>query len=250
MLRWLTILVSVFLIGAFVLMVRYDEIHNTEGKGYDIKCTQSSEPSTTMSTLICTAEHSQKAQSSESSSQWWHELLAWPEGITALAIIATLFAIVWQSCLTRRAAVAAEDSIKLQEMAYKQWLELKDWKVVVSEDEKSLNVSVNLINPTNFPVALSLIKITLEFGQGVERHLIRKGRDLLPRDPVKMTADGPLSDLARPHYFESSIGILVRGKLEFVSVLKRPESQEILGMLSCGSSKTDFNYIIEENTEN
>jgi hypothetical protein len=94
MLRWLTIFGSVLLVGAVILVVRYDEIHNTEGKGYDIKCTQSSDPSATMGSLICTADHSQKAKSGESDSPWWHVFFTWPEGITALLITLTLGAII------------------------------------------------------------------------------------------------------------------------------------------------------------
>jgi hypothetical protein len=45
----------------------------------------------------------------------WHILLAWPTGITAWAVILTLFAISWQSAETRKAAESAMKSITLQE---------------------------------------------------------------------------------------------------------------------------------------
>jgi len=76
--------VSTALIVAVVLVVRSDKIHDTEGKGYDIKCTQSNEPSATMNSLICTAEHSQKAQGGQYDPNWWHIFIAWPEGIMTL----------------------------------------------------------------------------------------------------------------------------------------------------------------------
>jgi hypothetical protein len=101
MMKWLTIFGSTILIGAVILVVRYDEIHRTEGKGYDIKCTQSSEPSVTMNSLICTAEHSQKTKSSESGPPWWHVFITWPEGITATALIATLGVFCIQAILMR-----------------------------------------------------------------------------------------------------------------------------------------------------
>lgn len=41
---------------------------------------------------------------------WWYVLIAWPEGITVWAILATLGAIIWQSNETRRAADATMDS--------------------------------------------------------------------------------------------------------------------------------------------
>lgn len=41
---------------------------------------------------------------------WFYELIRWPEGITALAIILTLGAIVWQAVETRRAADGAKQA--------------------------------------------------------------------------------------------------------------------------------------------
>jgi hypothetical protein len=174
-----------------------------------------------------------------------------PEWALVIVGIITFFVIGWQSLETRKAASAGQDSIKLQETAYKQWLELRDWNVVISEDEKWLNVTVYLINPTDFPVTLSLVKITLDIGQGVEAYLICKGRSLPPKEPVKMTVSGALSDIAKPNYFEGRLGIIVEGSLKFMSILERPESQDFKGMLSCGPNKTTFNYIIPDaNQEN
>jgi len=107
MLKWLTMFGSAVLIATVVLVARYDKLHDTEGKGYDITCTQSSEPSATVGTLICTAEHSQKAKSGEYSPSWWHVFVAWPEGITALLLLLTLAAITWQGWQTKKAADAA-----------------------------------------------------------------------------------------------------------------------------------------------
>jgi hypothetical protein len=118
MLRWLTICGSVLLIGTVIMVARYDEIHNTEGKGYDIKCTQSSEPSTTMGSLICTAEHSQKAESGKNDPPRWHEFFTWPEGITALAVLATMFFIGWQAFLTRQAIASSDAASKIELRAY------------------------------------------------------------------------------------------------------------------------------------
>lgn len=46
--------------------------------------------------------------------QWGYELFEWPDGITAWAIIATGFAIAWQSSETRKAAKTSRDAIILQ----------------------------------------------------------------------------------------------------------------------------------------
>jgi hypothetical protein len=107
MLRWLMMIGSPILILTVVLVARYDKMHDTEGKGYDIKCTQSSDPSATVGTLICTAEHGQQTKSGEYNPVWWHIFFAWPEGITALLLLLTLAAITWQGWQTKKAADAA-----------------------------------------------------------------------------------------------------------------------------------------------
>lgn len=48
---------------------------------------------------------------------WWYVLVAWPDGITTWAIIATGLVIAWQSNETRRSAKAAEVSAKISERA-------------------------------------------------------------------------------------------------------------------------------------
>jgi hypothetical protein len=129
MLKWLTIIGSVVLIGTVILVARNDKFHDTEGKGYDIKCTESSGPPVTAGTLICTAEHSQKAKSGQYDPLWWHIFFAWPEGITALLLMLTLGAITWQAWETRKAAKAtraavdtADKAMKLQEDTAKRQL--------------------------------------------------------------------------------------------------------------------------------
>jgi hypothetical protein len=119
MLKRLALIVcSTALIVAVVLVARYDKLHNTEGKGYDIKCIQSSEPSATMNSLICAAEHGQKAESGQYSPAWWHVFFAFPEGITALLILLTLVAISLQTFYTRRAAVATEGAVTAANRAH------------------------------------------------------------------------------------------------------------------------------------
>jgi hypothetical protein len=112
MLRWLTMIVGTILIGTVILVARYDKINSTEGKGCDINCTQSSDPSAAVGSLVCTAEHRQKAKSGEYDPPWWHVFFAWPEGITALLIMLTLAAIIWQAWETRKAAEAGLESAR------------------------------------------------------------------------------------------------------------------------------------------
>jgi hypothetical protein len=48
----------------------------------------------------------------------WRELIAWPEGVTTLAILLTLFFIAWQALLMRQAGSASEEASKRELRAY------------------------------------------------------------------------------------------------------------------------------------
>ncbi len=147
MLKWLTTTGGVIVIVAVVLVTRYDQFHDTEGKGYDIQCTQSSEPAATLGTMICTAEHSQKAKNGQYDPDWWHVFFAWPEGITALLLLLTLGAITWQAVETRKSAeatsCAAKTAAKDLTLSSRAWVSAKVNNFVFSEG-KPLLVYINL----------------------------------------------------------------------------------------------------------
>ena len=65
------------------------------------------QPTPPTSTMTNNQPRSHNEQSSEEKSQGWYKLIAWPEGITTWAILATLGAIIWQSVETKNAARAA-----------------------------------------------------------------------------------------------------------------------------------------------
>jgi hypothetical protein len=180
MLRWLGIVGGTVLIVTVVLVARYDKLHNTEGQGYDIKCTQSSEPSATVSSLVCQAEHSQKTENGEANPPWWHVFFAWPEGITALLIMLTLGAIIWQSWETRKSAEAALYSVKLQKAQLRQWVDLDRWE---GHSERLSPIATRttywmtfwITNPTKMPLTLKKVNITVPDG----RPVLREGSDFV-----------------------------------------------------------------------
>jgi hypothetical protein len=66
--------------------------------------------------LVATAEQKKACIEERTTARdylpWRYELIAWPEGITTWAIIATGFVIGWQSWETRKAAKAVEDQTR------------------------------------------------------------------------------------------------------------------------------------------
>jgi hypothetical protein len=102
--KLLPILAMVALIAAVVLVARLDKDYDATGKGYYAKCVQGSEPSTDAGSFVCTIRPGQKAEQGESGPEWWHVLLTWPDGITAWALILTLYVFTWQAVLMRKHA--------------------------------------------------------------------------------------------------------------------------------------------------
>jgi hypothetical protein len=111
--KYLWIPFALAVVAAVVLMARDDKNYDTGSHGYDIKCVQSSEPSPTAASLSCTIDPKQNADQSQASPQWWHKLLAWPDGVTAWLLLLTLGAITWQSWETRKAAQSANRGIEV-----------------------------------------------------------------------------------------------------------------------------------------
>jgi len=113
----LTILGWIALVAAIVLVARYEQNHDSSSHRYDIECHQQSPPTSTTDSLTCKIDSSKEAEQGKSGPQWWHILLAWPEGITAWAIIFTLIAISTQAYLMR---VHADHFAILAEATFKQ----------------------------------------------------------------------------------------------------------------------------------
>jgi hypothetical protein len=113
MLKRLAILGGAVLIVAVILMAVYYQQRDAVSEGYDIKCVQDGQPSSTAGSLACKIRSGKDAEQSKPSPPWWNVLLAWPEGITAWLLLLTLGAIVWQAWETRKAAQAALSQIEL-----------------------------------------------------------------------------------------------------------------------------------------
>jgi hypothetical protein len=100
MLKWLC---GFAIIASAIVSVAYEQHHAREK--YEAKREEA------CIALAITFEQkyscAKEAQSRKDYTPWWNVLVAWPEGITTWAIIATGFAIAWQSSETRKSAQAA-----------------------------------------------------------------------------------------------------------------------------------------------
>jgi len=76
-------------------------------------------------------QSSKKAQDNSDKLPCWHILFAWPNGITAWAIIATLFVIGWQSIEAANAAKAAQLSAQFAIDSERAWMIAKMDKPII-----------------------------------------------------------------------------------------------------------------------
>jgi hypothetical protein len=175
----------------------------------------------------------------------WRTAVKRPEWWLVLLGFITCGVVGWQAWETRAASTAARDSIRLQEVAYKQWVELTNWR-----SEKlgptSLVIKVDIVNSTNFPLTLTSACITIGLADGIEAHLICKDRFLPPKEPVDMSVPIELTEPEIPSFHNNSLGFSTKGSIEFKSILNRPEVQKFQGLLFCGTSDTRFEYTIPQ----
>jgi hypothetical protein len=104
MLKCLAIFGGGALIVAVILAAVHYQQRNATDQGYDIRCTQPSEPASAPDSLACKILPSQNTDEGKPKPPWWNVLIVWPEGITAWLLLLTLGAIGWQAWLTRRQA--------------------------------------------------------------------------------------------------------------------------------------------------
>jgi hypothetical protein len=105
----------------------------------------------------------------------WYTPFEQPDGMLVIVGIITCFVIGWQSWATRKAAKAAEDSadaalksVRLQEAQMRQWVETTDeWDVrtdyhVLTAIGTTLRISFGVVNPTQWPLTLTRIRVRVE----------------------------------------------------------------------------------------
>jgi hypothetical protein len=140
-----------------------------------------------------------------------------------------------------RQTKATEDSIRLQEIAYYQWVELANWRsdFMPQTGERTYRVRVDLANPTDFPVTINEASIT--FGEG-------NTFTYSPGDNLFLTPDIPhivevfivLTQDQLGRWARNLLILKVSGKITYTGVLKKRQTQSIRGSLLCGISVMKF----------
>ena len=94
-----------------------------------------------------------EAQGRKYYAPWWYILVAWPEGITTWAIIATGFVVAWQSSETRKSAEATLQQVGIQRESIRPRLAIgfvdNPYAAIVSG--RYVIVNANFINSGGIP---------------------------------------------------------------------------------------------------
>jgi hypothetical protein len=235
---------TAILILAVVFVARHDEKYSTRGTGYDIKCKQTSQPATAMGSFVCAIDHSQNSERDEIGPPWWHEFFAWPEGITALLLLLTLGAVLWQAWETRKAADATRDSVKLQEVAYKQWVEIDTWEnrtphLQPTTKDATIRLTFQITNYTTWPFVLK--RVTTQ--KGVANTVITMKHIVSPGDWYvgDISFDVTLAELSL--YWINKLAVTVVIDTEIRNVLERPRPDHFVHTIMLGPTRCDMTEV-------
>jgi hypothetical protein len=165
--------------------------------------------------------------------------------ITAGATVILMFVGIGGVCAALRTLNAILRQVALQELTLEQWVDYGPFKSEYVADKigrQSLFISVDLLNPSNFPVTLpdasivfelGLVKITSEPSDGVCR--------LLPNKPHRVTVRFDLTaDQAEAYAHGAGFVVGVSGNLAHIGTLKERHEQPISGRLRCHEKWTIF----------
>jgi hypothetical protein len=118
--------------------------------------------------------------------EWrWYDKVAWGFNI-ALVVVGGFGIRIAINTLKNvaRQTKAMEDSIKLQEAAYYQWVDVANWEVTDIENS-TFTIEFDVVNPTGFPLTLKGSYISFKNIQPETKHVIY-GRFLPPKTPVRV----------------------------------------------------------------
>jgi hypothetical protein len=155
--------------------------------------------------------------------------------------------VFWQSWETRKSANAARDSIRLQGSGIQQWVEIRNWRVAVTEPatENSgaqVEIRFDIVNGSDFPLTINDAEIVFYnhtlFGSG-------ENVFLAPKNPYLVTVLFPIC-IPESRQYESGRFITVRiaGKIPHVGRLGKLIVQSFSGHLIFGKG-TETRFIEE-----
>jgi hypothetical protein len=158
---WGKFLLAVSVVIAAITLVAYEE-HKASDK-YQRNC-QSHVTAVSAARNNDNAHRTDECQDPKQYMPWWYVLIAWPDGITVWALLATLGAIVWQAAETRKAAEATQRSIEVTIHMQRARIGIR-WRPIKDAPNAFEFHAVNLGNTNAKLIYARGFFVTLEGGQ-------------------------------------------------------------------------------------
>jgi hypothetical protein len=181
----------------------------------------------------------------EAMQKLWHA--THEQGITMMEQLEELKRLADQTTIAAKAAessaIAAMESVRVQESHLSQCIVVSEWKSVKIDDDSLLYISCNINNPSPFPMTLNFVeaKTSVTWGSWVINGVTHAKRILAPHVPYVFHFEVELTERMIKLYESGTTRITIDCSIGYLNVTGKETRQRIFGNLFCGSfSGTTF----------
>jgi hypothetical protein len=152
-----------------------------------------------------------------------------------------------------RQSAQLQSQIRLQSVALRQWVDTRNWRASTPYPTRpqTLEIDVDIVNPTKAPIVLLLVRITVSGGK-ISAIGFPPNTLLIPNTPLTYQAFVDVSREQREHYrSEAGLVLQVEGFISYVDSLKDAWGQRFQLMLRCDhgfakAAATGYTYTLHE----
>jgi hypothetical protein len=189
----------------------------------------------------------EKSDPYDARDDWLYRLYLAFTILGVIAGIGGVVAIYKQTKATTKAAQATEDSVKLQQVALRQWVNIRNWKSWIpdrSNRPSELRIEFEVVNPTRAPLVIRWSRITAQSG-ALAVSGFPENAMLIPDNPHFVSTLVELTQMQRLNYSSpNGLVLSIEGAIAYTDALRDKWRQEFKLTLQCSPSGTEpSNYI-------
>jgi hypothetical protein len=137
---------------------------------------------------------------------------------------------------TARSAKATEDSVNLQKIALRQWVNVRKWQTAIPDPDKRpemMQIEFEVINPTRAPISLIYVDITAASGESGARGF-PQNMMLIPDNPLKHDAVIKLTpEQLKSYYHGTGLNLAIEGSIVYMDTTQEEWEQRFRVLLNC-----------------
>jgi hypothetical protein len=155
----------------------------------------------------------------------------------------TLRAIDRQANLMKRQADLMDAQVSVMQVPYKQWIEFDNWITGYGDPAGGLRISVDIMNPTDFPMTIKEGCVQFKFRNGgVSKYHIAIGSLLSPKKRHTLDIRIPVCDEDVHEMRNGMLPIPTHGLFLYWGPLGEGvvTKQTLVGQINCGKYGTNF----------